>query len=47
MERSKIMQILQMMTLMETDGSSCKPHDGFDEDQFLDANEYVEYLSEL
>ena len=24
-----------------------KPHDGFDEDQFLDANEYVEYLSEL
>ena len=24
-----------------------KPHDDFDEDQFLDANEYVEYLSEL
>ncbi len=24
-----------------------KPHDGFDEDQFLDANEYIEYLNEL
>ena len=24
-----------------------KPHDEFDEDQFLDANDYVEYLSEL
>ena len=24
-----------------------KPHDVFDEDQFLDANEYVEYLGEL
>ena len=24
-----------------------KPHDEFDEDQFLDANEYVEYLGEL
>ena len=24
-----------------------KPHDGFDQDQFLDANEYIEYLNEL
>ena len=23
------------------------PHAGFDEDQFLDANEYIEYLNEL
>ena len=41
------MQILQMTMPTAMGGSSIvKPHE-FDEDQFLDANEYIEYLNEL